>query len=299
MEIILIAAGIMVFLALAFGLVLGWANVKFRVHQDPRVEAVLEALPGANCGGCGLVGCADYAKAVVAEEIGPDKCPVGGSACAQEIADILGIEVDESAPYRPVIFCAANRDKRLGLADYRGEPTCFAANVIGGVQGCTYGCLGLGDCAKVCNYDAVEVVNGLSRIDYAKCIGCGACERSCPRHIISMIPFKTERMLVVACSNKDVGKLVKGVCKVGCIGCKLCTKLMDVFEVSENVARLNYDTYTVDSDFSEPLNKCPMEGMIFVGKPTPEDLAAVADREVPDRLVDEFKTTADEADWRG
>ena len=299
MATILLAIGTMVFLATAFGLVLGWANVKFRVRQDPRVEAVLDALPGANCGGCGVVGCADYAKAVVEGALPPDKCTVGGPAVAQEIADILGIEAAESAPYRPVIHCAADRHNRLGLSDYRGEPTCFAANVIGDVQGCTYGCLGLGDCADACNYDAVDMVDGLARIDYDKCVGCGACERACPRHIISMIPFKAERMLVVACSNKDPGRLVKNVCKLGCIGCKLCQKAMEVFGISDNVARLDYDRYEPGMDFAKALEKCPRQIMFYVGKPSARDLAAVADEELPERVTDQFETTADKAQWRG
>ncbi len=296
---ILLAAGAMLLLALAFGLVLGWANVKFHVEQDPKVEAVIEALPGANCGGCGLVGCSDFAVAVTAGKIAADKCPVGGPAVAQEIAEILGIEVSESAPYRPVVHCAANDEKRLQLADYRGEQTCFAANIMGGVQGCTYGCLGFGDCAKICDYDAIRIEKRLAVIDYDKCVGCGACERACPRHIISMIPFKAEQMLVVACSNHDKGPLVKKVCKVGCIGCKLCQKFVDVFKVDDNLAKLDYEKYQLDTDFTKALEKCPMEGMIYVGKPSERDLAAVADEELPEKITDNFETTADKADWRG
>ena len=272
----LLAAGMMIALAVMFALVLGWANVRFHVEQDPRVEAVLEALPGANCGGCGMTNCEQYAGAVVEGKLGPDKCPVGGPSVAREVADILGMEVEESFPYRPVIHCAADCDNKLQLADYRGEPTCFAANVIGGVQGCTYGCTGFGDC-----------------------VGCGACERACPRHIISMIPFKAQQMLVVACSNKDPGRLVRKVCKVGCLGCKLCQKMLDVFEVRDNISTLNYDRYDQDTDFSKVLAKCPGGAMLFLGKPSDKDLAAVADEELPPVITDQFETTADKADWRG
>ncbi len=212
---IILAAATMILLALAFSLVLGWANVRFRVVQDPRIDQVEAALPGANCGGCGYAGCAEFARAVVAGEAAPDGCPVGGADTAQAIAEILGISVDDSAPYRPVVHCAADYDNRLQRADYRGEPTCAAANVIGDVQGCAYGCLGFGDCVRACDYDAIHIVNGLAVVDYEKCVGCGACERACPRHIISMVPFKADRMLVVACSNHDPARQVRQVCKVG------------------------------------------------------------------------------------
>ncbi|HAU38841.1 MAG TPA: electron transporter RnfB, partial [Phycisphaerales bacterium] len=52
--------------------------------------------------------------------------------------------------------------------------------------------------------------------------GCGACAKVCPRNIITMVPFKADRMYVVACCNQDFGKDVKAVCNVGCIGCKAC-----------------------------------------------------------------------------
>ncbi|NLF33134.1 MAG: RnfABCDGE type electron transport complex subunit B [Planctomycetes bacterium] len=297
---IIMAVATMVLLALAFSLVLGWANVKFRVEQDPRIGQVEGVVPGANCGGCGYAGCADFARAVVAGEAPPDGCPVGGADVAHAIAEILGITVDGSAPYRPVVHCAADYDDRLQRCDYRGEPTCFAANVIGGVQGCTYGCLGFGDCVKACDYDAIHVVNGLAVVDYEKCIGCGACERACPRHIISMVPFKTDRIVVVACSNHDSGRQVKEVCKVGCIGCKGCEKAMaGVFTVKDNLAEVDYDKVDKDTDFTPALKKCPMGAMLYVGKPTEKDKADVAGEELPAVVTDQFETTADKADWRG
>ena len=59
------AAVLLTLLAIAFGVILGWANRAFHVEVDPKVEAINDALPGANCGGCGFVGCSEYAEAVV------------------------------------------------------------------------------------------------------------------------------------------------------------------------------------------------------------------------------------------
>ena len=76
---------------------------------------------------------------------------------------------------------------------------CRAANLVADVQGCTYGCLGFGDCSRACNYDAIQVVDGLATVNYYNCIGCGACAKVCPRNIITITPFKAKRMLAVAC----------------------------------------------------------------------------------------------------
>ena len=299
--IIILAGSTMLVLAVSMAYVLGWANRTFHVAVDPRVEQVNEALPGANCGGCGYVGCNEYAEAVVAGECPVDKCTVGGVSCATALATILGVELDESWPQRPVVHCRANYEDRLGLGDYRGEATCAAANIINGVQGCTYGCLGFGDCDTSCAFDAIHTVDGLSTVDYDKCVGCGACARVCPRNIIHMVPFKVEQMVVVACSNRDFGKDVKAVCKVGCIGCKACQRASDLFKVEDNISRIDYDRY--DPEKMDPINvaleKCPAKSILLVGKPSEKDLAAVADETVPEIVRDEFETTVDKTEWHG
>ena len=303
--VILLAGVTMVALALVMSLVLGWANQVFHVEVDPRVESVLNALPGANCGGCGFVGCGEYAEAVVKGngDVACTLCAPGGESCAIAIAGILGLEVEQSWPYRAVVHCAARLNHRKGRTDYLGEPTCAAANVISGYQGCTFGCMGLGDCVRSCDFGAIHIVDGLAVVDYDKCTGCGACIKACPRNIISRVPFKAERMLVVACSNKDTGIEVRKVCEVGCIGCKACTKISKILEVMDNLAKVDYDTYdpaVIDaSEGDAAIAKCPMEALIYVGKPSAKDLAAVADEVLPDRIEDNFKTTADDADWRG
>jgi Na+-translocating ferredoxin:NAD+ oxidoreductase RNF subunit RnfB len=300
--IIMLAVGTMLVLALFMCYMLGWANEAFHVHVDPRVEQVISILPGANCGGCGFVGCGEYAEAVVAGSAPPDRCPVGGAACAAAVAKLLGLDLQASFPYRPVVHCGARHDERLKKNDYRdGEPTCAGANLVSGVQGCTYGCLGLDDCVTACNYDAIHMVDGLAVVDYDKCIGCGACERACPRHIISMAPFKADRMLVVACANLDFGKDVKAVCKVGCIGCKACTRFSGLFTVENNLPRIDYEKYdpAKPDQFAQAFEKCPMKRLIYVGKPTEDQLAAVADETLPSVIEPRPETTVDKTPWQG
>jgi electron transport complex protein RnfB len=268
---VLLAAIVLFGLVIFFAGLLGVAKEKLRVHEDPRIAEVTEVLPSANCGGCGFAGCADFAKAVVEKRVECSGCPVGGSDVAERIAEILGVEVVKTFPFRPVIHCAAKNKDKIGRVPYDGVESCVEANVVGVTQACTYGCLGYGDCAEACTFDALHMVEGKPVVDYDKCTGCGACVRSCPRNLIELIPFKQESMLVVACANKEPAKMVKQVCQVGCIGCKMCQKLLsDLFEVKDNLSYLNYDNYTGAEDFTKVREKCPAEVMVYFGKPKPE-----------------------------
>jgi len=296
---IFLAAVVLALLAIAVGYVLGWANRAFHVEVAPTVEAILQALPGANCGGCGQVGCTEYAEAVAKGDADVALCAPGGAGCTQSLAEIMGVTVSETFPYWAVVHCAADHGQRLGQTPYDGEPTCAAANLVAGVQGCTYGCLGLGDCTRACKYGAICQRDGLATVDYEKCIGCKACANVCPRNIITLVPFKSERMLIVACSNKDFGPDVKAVCRIGCIGCKSCSRKADLMEMDGHLPVVDYDRYDSQADFELALEKCPRASMMYVGKPTAEDLAAVADEESPERVEADFKTTVDETEWRG
>ncbi len=271
MSVVVTAALVLFAITLVFATLLGVAKEKLRVEEDPRIGQVNEVLPAANCGGCGFAGCADFAKAVVEERAPCDGCTVGGPAVAAAVARVLGREVVQAFPYRPVIHCRAHTGDKLGVVAYDGVQSCVEANVVGVTQGCTYGCLGFGDCVRACNYDAIHMADGLPEIDYMKCTGCGACVRACPRKIIESIPFKQEQMLVVACCNKEPGKNVRQVCKVGCIGCKACQRvLVQLFEVRDNLAYINYDNYTGEEDLSAAADKCPAKSIVYFGKPRPE-----------------------------
>ncbi|NLD19100.1 MAG: 4Fe-4S binding protein [Clostridiales bacterium] len=85
---------------------------------------------------------------------------------------------------------------------------------------CEYSCLGLGDCVKVCRYDAIINEYGLAQIDPDKCVGCGDCVRECPREKIVMDPYKGAKQ--IQCTSKASMEERLKVCQVGCIGCGDC-----------------------------------------------------------------------------
>jgi electron transport complex protein RnfB len=296
-----LSAATMLSMALVLTFILGWASRKFHVDVDRRVLTIMETLPGANCGGCGYVGCGEYAEAVALEHEAVSKCTVGGADCTSAVADIMGVEVGETLPYRPVVHCGAHYNDRLGRNEYRGEMRCSAANLVTDVQGCTYGCLGFGDCTRVCEFDAIHVIEGLATVDYDKCVGCGACAKACPRNIITITPFKSERMLAVTCTNKDKGKDVISVCDVGCIGCGACARTSSLFTIENNLSTINYDEYTPECSLEvlDACKKCKRQRLVFVGKPSSKELEKGEALEAPGVVVPDFKTTVDDTEWRG
>jgi Na+-translocating ferredoxin:NAD+ oxidoreductase RNF subunit RnfB len=297
-----LAAGTMLVMAVVLSFVLGWANKKFHVDvEDPRILQIIDELPGANCGGCGYVGCGEYAEAVALEHEDVDKCMVGGQSCTLAVAGIMDVEVGETLPYRPIIHCGAHYADRLGRNEYRGEHHCASANLVTDVQGCTYGCLGFGDCAGACQFDALHVLDGLASVDYAKCVGCGACAKVCPRNIITITPFKAQQMLAVTCANKDKGKEVTAVCRVGCIGCGSCARSSDLFSIQNNLSTVNYDAYTpvCSSDVLAACRKCKRQRLVFVGKPSEREKEKAAALDAADLVEPDFKTTVDDMEWRG
>ncbi len=300
MVVVILAATTMLGLAAAMGVVLGWANRVFHVEVDPRVEKIAGVLPQANCGACGEIGCSEFAEAVAAGRGEVTACAPGGLSVAEQIASIIGVKVEQTWPYKAVLHCAADFDQRKGRIPYIGEQTCKAANVVSGIQGCAYGCLGFGDCVDVCNYEALVMENGLPRVIYDNCVGCRACAEECPRNLFTMVPFKAERMLVVACANKDSGKDVKDVCEVGCTGCGLCAKTSEFLVMKDGLPEIDYGHYLPSAEtLDAAIDKCPMESLVYVGQPTAEDLAATEHEELPERIRDSFETTVDRTEWRG
>lgn len=223
--------------------VLSVASKVMAVEEDERIPLVRECLPGANCGGCGFPGCDGYAAALVEDEELPlTLCAPGGESTALALADVLGRSAGEMM--RPLIIRSCNGDCNMTQMkmEYQGINTCVAAKIVfGGTGKCTYGCMGLGDCAEVCPKDAIFFGNGIAHINVDKCINCGACIKACPNGIISMIP--ADLKIRIACSNKDKGAAVRKICSVGCIGCGLCMKNCPegAITIKDNLAVIDYD----------------------------------------------------------
>lgn len=295
---VFIAAVVMIVLGVLMSAILDWASRRFKVEVDPRVEEVEAKLPAANCGGCGYVGCAPYAKAVVNIGEAVTKCTVGGPSVAAALAAVMGVEVEAGFEKRAVIHCGSTFSQRSDVTPYSGEASCSAANLVAGYQGCVYGCLGLGDCAVACEYDAIIVKDGLARINYDNCTGCECCVSVCPKHIISMVPFREEQMLVVTCSNPESGKDVKNVCEVGCTGCKSCAKFDAPIQMNGLLPVIQYDSYSnaQKDGLDQALDKCPVKALFYVGRLGEQYCGDETGMEV---FEADYKSTIDETEWRG
>ncbi|MCK4959855.1 MAG: RnfABCDGE type electron transport complex subunit B, partial [Planctomycetes bacterium] len=266
MQSIIYAALTMTILGAAFALVLLVASIKLKVTVDPKIEAVQAALPNIDCGACGFPGCSQYAKAVVDQPELLGKCAPGGPDVAEAVAKILNLQVSGAGELqRPIIHCRARTPEKTFHATYDGIPLCTAANALPNVQACKFGCLGYGDCTSACKFDALHIVDGLATIDYEKCTGCTACAKACPRFLIEMVPFGQENMMTVACSSQENGKSTRAFCKVGCIGCKMCTKQSDLFTMDENVAKMDYENYQPSEQTETALTKCPTGVIVYRG----------------------------------
>ncbi|GAB6012328.1 Fe-S cluster domain-containing protein [Viscerimonas tarda] len=247
------------------------ASKKFEVKENPLIAEVQDALPAANCGGCGYAGCGGFASACVnASSLSGLNCPVGGVAVMEKIAGILGLSVEKTDPTIAVVRCNGSCSNRQQTNQYDGAPSCAVASALyGGDTGCSYGCLGLGDCSHVCIFDAIHInpVTRLPEVDEEKCTSCGACAEACPKMLIELRKKgRKSRRIYVACMNKEKGAVARKSCNVSCIACSKCEKACayDAIKIANNLAYIDDKKCML---CRKCVNECPTSSIIELNFP--------------------------------
>ena len=244
---------------------------RFKVVEDPRIDEVENALPAANCGGCGFAGCRNFAEACVkSEDFTGLFCPVGGNETMAKVATILGRESIAQEPRVAVLLCNGSCEFRPKTNVYDGTATCsIASSLYGGETDCQFGCLGFGDCVESCAFDALHMnpETGLPEVIDANCTACGACVKACPKDLFELRKrAKKERKIYVACKNEDKGGIAKKSCAVACIGCSKCFKVCPYEAIT-----MNNNLAFIDSDKCRLCRKCvpecPTNAIIEIGFP--------------------------------
>ena len=243
LTVIIISAVVISVTGLVVGFGLGLFGKKFQVEIDPREAAIRECLPGTNCGACGLAGCDAMAKAINEGTKPSGGCPVGGAPVAEKISAILGVTAAAVERKTAYVKCKGNWYVIKDRYKYSGMKDCSKAGNVpgGGAKACTYGCLGFGTCASVCEFDAIRIVNGIAVVDKEKCHACGKCVKACPRHLIELVPYDAKYL--VRCSSQDKGAAVRNNCEVGCLSCGLCVKSCpnEAIVMNGNVAHIEQE----------------------------------------------------------
>lgn len=261
---LLISMGSMGGLGVLFSAGLAIANKKLHVEEDPRISEINELLPGANCGGCGYPGCQKFAEEVVKGNAEPSDCTVASDAVIEEIAELLGVEVEAGERKVARVMCQGGIEETAKKAEYIGIRSCLAANLAGGGDKlCSYGCLGFGDCIDSCPFDAMYMnEDGLPVVIEDRCTGCGNCVEACPRDVIELHPLSHK--LFVLCKNQDDPKTSRKLCTRACIGCQICVRgaVEDGMYMQDNLAYVNYEKYGTEAEL--PTDRCPTGCLVIV-----------------------------------
>lgn len=219
---VLIVLGIISALALVFSVCILIVTKVCHIKEDEKVVRILSHLAGANCGGCGKSGCADFAKAIVDGSAKLSDCHATDAEAKKIISAINGIKYEEEEKTTAVVKCNGGVNC-FDRYNYLGNPGCENHMfMLGGQKACPTACLAGGDCIHVCPEGAIRIENDVSVIDRALCISCGACINKCPKHCIGRIPLTAP--VFVACSTHCKGKEVANACQNGCIACGICVK---------------------------------------------------------------------------
>lgn len=161
---ILIATLAVGLLAAAFGLLLGWSAVRFRVKGDPIADRIDALLPQTQCGQCDYPGCRPYAQALAQGEAPINRCAPGGEATMLALADLLEMDPEPMDP---------EHDASQAVVAVIDEDTC----------------IGCAKCIQACPVDAIlGAAKRMHTVIAAECTGCERCLPPCPVDCIDLLP---------------------------------------------------------------------------------------------------------------
>ncbi|MCP3868123.1 MAG: RnfABCDGE type electron transport complex subunit B [Gammaproteobacteria bacterium] len=229
-------------IGLFFGVILALAAKVFRVEEDPRLQRTEELLPGTNCGACGEPGCGPFAAALVRGDVNPGNCTVASGDVIASIADFLGVDAGSREKRLARLHCAGGQAQAFQIAEYRGFESCRAAALVsGGGKGCSWGCLGLGDCEHSCTFDAITMnSNSLPVVDREHCTACGDCVDACPKDLFEIVP--EDQKLFVQCNSPLDGTAATALCSAACDACGRCAAdaPQGLIEIRDNLPDIDY-----------------------------------------------------------
>ena len=263
---IMIAIGFMAGLGLILAIILVLANKRLYVYEDPRIDDVEGLLPSANCGACGSPGCRPFAEGLIKGDYEPSQCTVNAKESTQLIADFLGVDAGTANKRVARLACAGGDHVAVIRASYDGLNTCRgAALVSGGGKGCAWGCIGMGDCADVCDFDSISMdEHGLPVVDEDTCTACGDCVDVCPKDLFSL--HSIDHQLFVACKNLEKGDEPEAECEVVCTACERCVvdSPEGLITMKDNLAVINYEQNSLASPVA--VERCPTGAIVWFDK---------------------------------
>ncbi len=259
-----IAIGFMAGLGLILASILVLANKRLFVYEDPRIDDVEGLLPAANCGACGSPGCRPFAEGLIDGTFEPSQCTVNAKESIQNIANYLGVDAGEANRRVARLACAGGKHVALIRASYEGLSSCRGAVLVsGGGKGCAWGCLGMGDCSVVCDFDAITInEHGLPIVDEEKCTACGDCVDVCPKDLFEL--HSIEHQLFVACKNLEKGDEPRTECDVVCTACERCVvdSPEGLITMKNNLPVINYDENSLASPVA--VERCPAGAIVWL-----------------------------------
>ncbi len=260
----LIASALMGGIGVLLAVVLAIADRKLYVWEDPRIDQVESLLPHANCGACGCAGCHAFAEKAVLGQIAPGKCTVNSPEGVAAVAALLKVATGSEEKRVARLACAGGAHVARRKAQYSGLESCRGAALVnGGGKGCSWGCLGLGDCQQVCDFGAIHMdEHGLPVVTESLCTACGDCVEVCPKSLFSL--HVVSHKLWVACRNLLLGDAALDECEVACTACGRCAAdaPAGLISITNNLAVIDYGKNGLAT--RTPIERCPTGAIVWL-----------------------------------